>query len=66
MAGNHKFDMYLLERDPRYRKLHGLHEFLDMQIRQLMQHPAADLQEIKILKRRKLLVVDQMQKMQAY
>lgn len=63
MSHNHKYSKDLLKYDVQYHQLFNLHEELESAIKELKQHPSADHVELTSLKRHKLRVCDQLEKM---
>ena len=60
MSLNHQLDNDLMLSNPHYQRLHHLHEKLEEQIHEENGHALVDVQKLKLLKRRKLLVADEM------
>lgn len=63
MGLNHSVDQGLLNVNTQYQRLNTMHDALEKQIKAEQAHPLADMLRLKTLKRKKLLVADEMFKL---
>ena len=62
MSQNHHYSRRLLNHDIQYHTLFSEHQKLEAEIKNLRRHPATDSIEITYLKRRKLQIVDELER----
>lgn len=62
MSQNHHYSRRLINSDLQYHTLFNEHERLEEQLKDLKQHPAVDNTEMTSLKRKKLHIVDELER----
>lgn len=60
MGLNHQVNAELLKEDGHYERLFAIHNELEEKIKEEAAHPMVDALRLKTLKRKKLLVADEM------
>lgn len=63
MSHNHNYSQRLMQDDLHYHALYVEHTKLEDELHELKKSPASDMTEMRALKRKKLMVVDELERM---
>jgi|GEM_PF-3005760 len=62
MSQNHRYSRRLINGDVQYHTLFSEHERLEEELQDLKRHPAVDATEVTALKRKKLHIVEELER----